>query len=173
VGSGFMVGLPGQTVESIAADIDLLVELNVEMAGIGPFIPHPDTPLAGAAPGTLEMTLKALAVTRLAIPDAHIPATTALGTIHPEGRQLGLRVGANVIMPNLTPPPYRARYQLYPGKICLFEDPETCAPCVEALIVAQGRYVARGPGHSPRAAFAQPAAKEEMPDARQPVGELH
>lgn len=153
VGSGFMVGLPGQSVESIAADILLLRELEVEMAGIGPFIPSANSPLAGAPGGTVELTLKAVACTRLAIPDAHLPATTALGSIHPRGRQLGLHAGANVIMPNVTPGTYRENYQLYPNKICLREEPEHCAPCVQALIYAEGRHVADGPGHSPRPQF--------------------
>jgi biotin synthase len=150
VGSGFMVGLPGQSIDSIAGDIELLRELDVEMAGIGPFIPAPDTPLADAEGGTVEMVLKAVACTRICIPDAHLPATTALGSIHPRGRQLALHCGANVIMPNVTPGRYREDYQLYPNKICLREEPEHCAPCVTALIYAEGRYVASGPGHSPR-----------------------
>jgi biotin synthase len=150
VGSGFMVGLPGQSIESIAGDILLLRELNVEMAGIGPFIPAPGTPMAEAPGGTVELTLEAVACTRLAIPDAHLPATTALGSIHPRGRQLALHCGANVIMPNVTPGRYREHYQLYPNKICLREEPEHCAPCVAALIYAEGRYVATGPGHSLR-----------------------
>lgn len=150
VGSGFMVGLPGQTVGTIADDILLLRRLNVEMAGIGPFIPAPNTPLAGAPAGTAERTLNAVACVRLTIPDAHIPATTALGTIHPRGRQLALACGANVIMPNVTPRRYREHYQLYPNKICLQEEPEQCAPCVAALILGEGRFVANGPGHSPR-----------------------
>jgi len=150
VGSGFMVGLPGQTVETLADDILLLRRLNVEMAGIGPFIPAPNTPLADAAAGTVDQTLNAVACVRLAIPDAHVPATTALGTIHPRGRQLALACGANVIMPNVTPRQYREHYQLYPNKICLREEPEQCAPCVTALILGEGRFVATGPGHSPR-----------------------
>lgn len=150
VGSGFMVGLPGQTVGTLADDILLLKRLNVEMAGIGPFIPAPHTPLADAAPGTVEQTLNAVACVRLTIQDAHVPATTALGSIHPRGRQLALACGANVIMPNVTPGKYREHYQLYPNKICLREEPEQCAPCVAALIVGEGRFVATGPGHSPR-----------------------
>ncbi|OTA40977.1 MAG: hypothetical protein A6D92_11275 [Symbiobacterium thermophilum] len=145
-----MVGLPGQTVGTLADDILLLKRLNVEMAGIGPFIPAPHTPLADAAPGTVEQTLNAVACVRLTIQDAHVPATTALGTIHPRGRQLALACGANVIMPNVTPGKYREHYQLYPNKICLREEPEQCAPCVAALIVGEGRFVATGPGHSPR-----------------------
>ncbi|MDF2630205.1 MAG: putative biotin synthetase [Symbiobacteriaceae bacterium] len=150
VGSGFMVGLPGQSLASLAGDIDLLRELHVEMAGIGPFIPGPETPLAGEAGGTVEMALKCVALTRICIPDAHLPATTALGSIHPMGRQLALNAGANIIMPNVTPASYRENYQLYPNKICLLEEPEHCAPCVAGLIASQGRYVATGQGHSPR-----------------------
>ncbi|MEW8979971.1 MAG: [FeFe] hydrogenase H-cluster radical SAM maturase HydE [Symbiobacterium sp.] len=150
VGSGFMVGLPGQTVETIADDILLLKKLNVEMAGIGPFIPAPHTPLEDAAAGTVDQTLNAVACVRLTIQDAHVPATTALGSIHPRGRQLALACGANVIMPNVTPGKYRIHYQLYPNKICLREEPEQCAPCVAALILGEGRFVATGPGHSPR-----------------------
>lgn len=150
VGSGFMVGLPGQRLESLAGDIDLLRELHVEMAGIGPFIPAPNTPLADAQGGTLDLTLKCVALTRISIPDAHLPATTALGSIHPQGRQLALQCGANIIMPNVTPGSYRENYQLYPNKICLREEPEQCAPCVAGLIASQGRYVATGQGHSPR-----------------------
>ena len=150
IGSGFMVGLPGATVDTLAGDIELVRELNVEMCGIGPFIPAPETPLADAPGGTLEMTLKCVAVTRLAIPDCHLPATTAIGSIHPFGRQLALKAGANVVMPNVTPRSFRENYQLYPNKICLLEDPEQCAPCVTALILGEGRYVQAGPSHSPR-----------------------
>ena len=155
VGSGFMVGLPGQSVDSIAGDICLLRELHVEMAGIGPFIPSPGTPLEHAEGGTVDLTLKAVACTRLAIPDAHLPATTALGSIHPRGRQLALHCGANIIMPNVTPASFRQNYQLYPNKICLREEPEHCAPCVTGLIFGEGRYLAQGPGHSPRFATTQ------------------
>ncbi|HEY3366619.1 MAG TPA: [FeFe] hydrogenase H-cluster radical SAM maturase HydE [Symbiobacteriaceae bacterium] len=158
VGSGFMVGLPGQTLDAIAGDIDLLRDLHVEMAGIGPFIPHPETPLSETEAGTLDLTLKALALTRLCLPEAHLPATTAVGSIHPRGRQLALRCGADVIMPNVTPAAYRENYQLYPNKICLREEPEHCAPCVAGLIAGEGRVVAMGPGYSPRRS--EPAAAD-------------
>ncbi|MGE5673953.1 MAG: [FeFe] hydrogenase H-cluster radical SAM maturase HydE, partial [Mycobacterium leprae] len=150
VGSGFMVGLPGQTAESLANDILLLRELDVEMAGIGPFIPHPDTPLGQCTGGTLEMTLKVLAAIRLVLPMVHLPATTAVGSIDPFGRQKALNCGCNVIMPNVTPGRYREGYQLYPNKICLVEEPVHCRPCVEAIIYSQNRNVARGKGHSPK-----------------------
>lgn len=116
-------------------------KLQPEMVGIGPFIPHPDTPLAKEKGGTLEQTLTMIALTRIILPKANIPATTALGTIHPEGRELGLKVGANVVMPNMTPQPYRPLYQLYPGKICVNEDPDACLPCLKRRIESIGRTI--------------------------------
>lgn len=150
VGSGHMVGLPGQTAETLAGDILLLRELDVEMAGIGPFIPHPDTPLASSPGGTIEDTLKVVAVTRLVLPWAHLPSTTAVGSIDAQGRQKALRCGANVIMPNVTPGKYREGYQLYPHKICLAEEPEHCRPCVEGIIRSLGRRVGADRGDSPK-----------------------
>lgn len=150
VGSGNMVGLPGQTVDMLATDLLFLRDMDVEMAGIGPFIPHPDTPLGETARGTLEMTIKCVAVARLLMPKAHLPATTAIGTIHPQGRQLALKAGANVVMPNLTPTQYRAYYTIYPGKICIGEEARQCSSCVRAMIHTLGRTVGQGPGHSPK-----------------------
>ncbi|MBE3585215.1 [FeFe] hydrogenase H-cluster radical SAM maturase HydE [Desulfofundulus thermocisternus] len=150
VGSGNIVGLPGQSLETLAADILLMRELDVEMAGIGPFIPHPQTPLAKEPPGELELTLKVLAIARLLLPRAHLPATTALGTIHPAGRRLGLCFGANVIMPDTTPPPYRYYYQIYPGKAGLHEEMETTLVSLKNLIFSLNRRVGSGPGHSPK-----------------------
>jgi len=149
VGSGNMVGLPGQTVESLAADVILLRELEVEMAGIGPFIPHPDTPLAGAPPGPLELTLDVLAVTRLVLPRAHLPATTAMSVLHPEGRQRALACGANVVMPDLTPEPYRRHYEIYPGRTAApVGAPRSFAAWRETL-AGLGRPVDSGYGHGP------------------------
>ncbi len=150
VGSGNIVGLPGQTLETLAADILLLRELDVEMAGIGPFIPHPETPLGNEPPGGLELTLKVLAVSRLLLPRAHLPATTALGTIHPGGRRLGLCFGANVIMPDTTPPPYRCYYQIYPGKAGLHDEMEATLVALKNMIHSLNRRVGRGPGHAPK-----------------------
>lgn len=150
VGSGNIVGLPGQTVETLADDIILMRELQVEMAGIGPFIPHGSTPLADQPRGSLELTLKVLAASRLAMPDCMLPATTAVGTIHPDGRQMALRAGANVVMPNVTPMRFREKYEIYPGKICVGEDAANCRGCVEALVRSVGRRVSDGYGHSPR-----------------------
>ena len=141
VGAGNMVGLPGQTDDMLWEDLLFMEKLQPEMVGIGPFIPHPETPLAGAKAGTLEETLTQIALTRIILPQANIPATTALGTIHPEGRELGLKVGANVVMPNMTPQPYRPLYQLYPGKICVSEAPDTCLPCLRRRIESIGRTI--------------------------------
>jgi biotin synthase len=123
-------------------------ELDVEMAGIGPFIPHPDTPLGREKPGTLEMTLKVLSVARIILQNVHLPATTAIGSIHPRGRELALESGANVVMPNMTPTKYRSLYQIYPDKICLDEDTEKCLGCLTKRIESVGRKIADGKGHS-------------------------
>jgi biotin synthase len=148
VGSGVMIGLPGQTVETLADDILMFKSLDLDMIGVGPFIAHPDTPLGEAASGTLEMTLKVVALTRLVTRNAHIPATTAMGSIDPKGREKALQCGANILMPNLTPARYRANYQIYPNKICLFESDERCTPCATNIVTSVGRRVAPGPGHS-------------------------
>lgn len=150
VGAGFMVGLPGQTPEILVRDLRLLQELDVEMAGIGPFIAHPETPLGGNPSGTLEASLTMVALARLLVPEAHIPATTALGSIDPTGREKALQSGANIVMPNLTPVKYREDYQLYPGKICLSETAEHCKGCLAGRIEGIGRQVGHGPGHSPK-----------------------
>jgi biotin synthase len=147
VGTGFMVGLPGQTPKTLAADLDLVQELQTEMVGIGPFIPHPGTPLGGFSGGSVAQTCLLVALTRLALPYALIPATTALGSIHPFGREQALQSGANVLMPNLTPVAYRSHYEIYPGKICLVETADDCLNCVTRRIEAIGRSVAQGPGH--------------------------
>lgn len=130
VGSGFMVGSPGQTTENLIEDLRFLQELHPAMIGIGPFIPHKDTPFGGKAGGTLELTLRMVAILRLLFPYALIPATTALGTIHPRGREMGLKAGANVVMPNLSPENVRKQYELYDNKICTGEE---SAQCVESL----------------------------------------
>lgn len=148
VGSGGMVGLPWQTVESLADDILLLKRLDVEMAGFGPFIPHGDTPLAGCAGGSADMTLKTLAVGRIMLPYTHFPATTALGSIDPEGRQRALKCGANVVMPNITPVRYKKLYEIYPNKICVTEEGSVqCLPCISAIIRQSGRSIATDYGH--------------------------
>ena len=127
-GAGFMVGSPGQTAETLAEDFLFLKELDPEMVGIGPFISHKDTPFRSREDGTLEDTLFYLALVRLMLPRALLPATTALGTIAPDGRELGILSGANVVMPNLSPLSVRKKYMLYDGKISTGDE---AAECVE------------------------------------------
>ncbi len=148
VGTGFMVGLPGQTAETLWYDLKLARELQAEMVGIGPFIPHPDTPLGEEPGGTVELTCLMVALIRLALPYALIPATTALGSINPQGREAALRAGANVVMPNLTPKVYRPDYQIYPNKICLGDEAAECRGCLTRRINAIGRTVSDDPGHN-------------------------
>ncbi len=153
VGSGGMIGLPWQTVDTLADDILLLRRLDVEMAGFGPFIPHGDTPLAACKGGGVEMTLKTLAVARIVLPFTHLPATTALGSIDPEGRQRALKCGANVVMPNITPVRYKKLYEIYPNKICITEEgPVQCLPCITGIIRQSGRSVATDYGHGKKPA---------------------
>lgn len=148
VGAGFMVGLPGQTAADLAEDLLYLQGLGPEMAGIGPFIPHSETPLKDETGGTVEETLVMVALTRLLLPDCLIPATTALGTLHPKGRELALRAGANVVMPSLTPTRVRKLYQLYEDKICLEEDASRCRFCLENKVHAAGLEADFGRGDS-------------------------
>jgi biotin synthase len=147
VGTGFMVGLPGQTPLTLLADLELAQELEAEMVGIGPFIPHPETPLGSAQGGTVEQTCVMVALTRIFLPYALIPATTALGSISPLGLESALKAGANVVMPNLTPRVHRADYQIYPNKICLGEETAECRGCITRRIESIGRTVDDGPGH--------------------------
>jgi biotin synthase len=148
VGSGVMAGLPGQTAESMADDILTFERLDLDMVGIGPFIANPDTPLGLAGSGTLDAALRMVALTRIVTKNTHIPATTAMGSIDPQGRQKALRCGANVLMPNISPTEHRVDYSLYPGKICTSEAPEQCAGCVDAMLASLGRTRAEGFGHS-------------------------
>lgn len=150
VGSGCIIGLPGQTEETLARDLLLLKSLDVEMAGIGPFVPSPRTPLGLSPGGDLETTLTAIAIARLLVPHAHIPATTALGTMHPHGRRLALQCGANVIMPNVTPKKFRPHYSIYPNKLGYDKDPEISVKEIRSLIMDMGRVPGTGYGHSPR-----------------------
>lgn len=147
VGSGSLVGLPGQTVESLADDLLFFKQLPVDMAGIGPFIPHPHTPLGNEKPdGHFELALKMMALMRLLLPDINIPATTAMETLHPQGRLLALQCGANVVMPNVTETIYRKQYELYPGKICTGDSAAKCRGCIQAKIESVGRFVDPGKG---------------------------
>ena len=146
LGSGIMVGLPQQTIASIADDLLYLKQVEVDMAGIGPFIPHPQTPLKDEAGGTLDLARRTMAVMRLLMPDINIPATTAMESLHPRGRILALQSGANVVMPNVTEGEYRRLYELYPGKICVNDTPLHCKTCIGAKIMSIGRKVGMGYG---------------------------
>ncbi|WP_407314376.1 [FeFe] hydrogenase H-cluster radical SAM maturase HydE [Desulfosporosinus sp. SB140] len=148
VGAGFMVGLPGQTPADLAEDLHYLKELHPDMIGIGPFIPHSQTPLGTEKGGTIENTLVMVALARLLIPDSHIPATTALGTLHPQGREMALQAGANVVMPIITPSTVRKQYALYENKICGDDHPEDCRYCIERRIQSVGLKVDLGKGDS-------------------------
>jgi len=202
IGSGVMIGVPGQTFDDLANDILLFAELGLDMIGVGPFLPHPHTPLgatrvagvspacpasilparggeagvtssdtlangthnAGETPATRDardmaqvpnseaMTYKTVALTRLTCPRANIPSTTALATLNQvQGRELGLRRGANVVMPNLTPPHYRRLYEIYPAKACLYEAPGEFHTGLLARLAAIGRRPGQGPGGVARA----------------------
>jgi biotin synthase len=159
IGTGVMVGIPGQTWETLADDIWAFRDYDMDMIGIGPYLPGPRTPLAGplgaelAAPPSEQVpndeltTLKAVALTRLVCPDTNIPSTTALSILDPaSGRANGLCRGANVIMPNLTPPQYRVLYEIYPGKAAVHETADVLAERVFALIDKLGRTVGKGAG---------------------------
>ena len=207
VGSGVMIGIPGQTYADLAADILLFAELDLDMIGVGPYLPHPQTPLGrrfttedtenaekgnssetatatpretrdkeetvkkttgspgsasddrqssivnrkSAVPNTELMTYKVMALARLACPNANIPSTTALATLNREsGRELGLQRGANVVMPNLTPTRYRAMYEIYPAKACIYETAGQCHLCLTGRIASIGRTIGAGRGDSRR-----------------------
>lgn len=141
VGAGFMVGLPGQTNTHLAQDLIFLRELNPHMIGIGPFIPHEDTPLGHEKGGTVEKTLVMVALTRLVVPHALLPSTTALGTLDPQGREKALKAGANVVMPNLSPTSVREKYELYKDKICTGDEAAHCRSCIEGRINSTGYRV--------------------------------
>jgi biotin synthase len=142
VGSGFMVGSPYQNTEHIIEDIRFLQELQPAMIGIGPYIAHRDTPFRDCRNGGLQLCLRLIALLRLMFPGALIPATTALGTIAPDGRERGLLAGANVVMPNLSPASVRKLYALYDNKICVGEEAEACRKCIETRIEWAGYRIA-------------------------------
>lgn len=161
IGSGVMIGIPGQSYASLAEDIATFEGLDLDMIGVGPYLPHPETPLgkpqvasresrvgeSDQVPNTEAMTYKVVALTRIVCPHANIPSTTALATLNKDtGRELGLARGANVVMPNLTPPKYRVLYEIYPDKACLNETAEACNLCLTGRIHSLGRTVGQGPG---------------------------
>lgn len=160
VGSGAMVGIPGQSFSDLSRDICLFHELDLDMIGVGPYVPHPDTPLYHLScqhqdletqvPANEIMTYKTVALARLMCPRANIPSTTALATINPaEGQLLALQRGANVIMPNLTPVRFRQDYQIYPNKAGSQRTPDQSAALAAAHVSAIGRHIAQGHGDSP------------------------
>lgn len=157
VGSGVMIGIPGQSFDDLAQDIELFAELDLDMIGVGPYIAHPDTPLGRVAPGGADgqvpgselMTYKVIALARLACASANIPSTTALATLNTnDGRERGLARGANVIMPNVTPREYRPLYDIYPNKACVAETAQSCAACIRRRIESMGRTFGCGRGDS-------------------------
>ncbi len=156
-GSGVMIGIPGQTYSSLADDLETFAEMDLDMIGVGPYLPHPETPLGRGVlpeaapseqvPNSELMTYKVVALARLVDPDANIPSTTALATLNIEnGRELGLARGANVVMPNLTPTKYRALYEIYPAKACIRETAVQCGASLRGRIEGMGRTVGEGPG---------------------------
>ncbi len=148
IGSGSMIGLPMQTIEDIADDILLCKTLDLDMAAFGPFISSPDTPYQNFNSGSAELTLKTMAVARIVLKKVHIPATTALDTIDSIGREKGLSAGANVVMPDLTPFPYRSNYQIYPNKRGSLDDPTVSTASLQKRIEALGRKISSKRGDS-------------------------
>jgi len=149
-GSGFMTGLPGESDETLCSNALLTQKIGCDMVGIGPFIPHPDTPLAGTAKPDLERTLRAVALVRMLLPRAHMPATTAAGSIDNMGREKMLSAGANVVMPNIGAVEYKNKYLLYPGKICLDEEYHECESCLAGRIASIGKKIDYSIGSSLR-----------------------
>ena len=149
-GCGFMVGSPYQTIDTLYEDLKFIEELQPEMVGIGPFIPQKDTPFRDENAGTLEMTLRLLSVIRMMQQDVLLPATTALGTIHPMGRELGILAGANVVMPNLSPRDVRNKYALYDNKICTGEEAAECRYCLDRRMQNIGYNIVVGRGDYPK-----------------------
>ncbi len=148
VGSGIMIGLPGQTLRHIASDILYFARNDFDMIGIGPFIPHPQTRFGGEARGSVSMTLKTVALTRIVTKNSHLPATTALGSMGKDYRVEGLKAGANVLMPNFTPLVYKKMYEIYPGKRCISEPTGACGLCMEGLVETIGRTIDYSRGDS-------------------------
>jgi biotin synthase len=159
IGTGVMVGIPGQSWTTLAQDVEIFRKYDMDMIGVGPFLPSPRTVLGGPAaedfllnpeiqvPNDELTCLKVVALTRLVCPESNIPSTTALATIDPEsGRELGLTRGANVVMPNVTPPQYRVLYEIYPGKACIHETAQVCHNCLDRRIRSIGRVPGKGPG---------------------------
>ena len=146
-GSGTLIGLPGQTPADIAADIDYFRKNDFEMIGTGPFIPHANTPLQKEEHGSLPMVLRAVAATRIVMRTVNMPATTAVGSLEKDYREEALKWGANVLMPNFTPLPYKKLYEIYPDKRCVNEPAGACAGCMEHMAAGTGRFIDWGRGN--------------------------
>ena len=146
-GTGVMVGLPFQTLDHLAGDLLFFKQMDVAMVGLGPYIPHPDTPLykfkdlIPSAKERMDMTLKMIAVLRLMMPRINMVAATANQTIDPQGREKAIKAGANVIMPNLTPGEYRESYFIYPDKACVKDAPDQCQTCLDIRLAAIGHRI--------------------------------
>lgn len=149
VGCGFMVGSPFQTMELLAEDMEFIHELQPHMVGIGPFVPAQNTPFEKKSQGSLELTLFLLSLLRLQQKKVLLPATTALGTIHPLGREMGIQAGANVVMPNLSPVSVRKKYALYDNKICTGEEAAECRGCLKRRMESIGYELVTDRGDSP------------------------
>lgn len=149
VGCGFMVGSPGQTMETLAKDLEFIKELRPHMVGIGPFLPAANTPFQDRERGSLELTLFLISLLRLQEKQVLLPATTALGTIHPLGREMGIKAGANVVMPNLSPVSVRKKYALYDNKICTGEEAAECRGCLNRRVETIGYEIVTDRGDSP------------------------
>ncbi len=146
VGCGFMVGSPFQTVETLVKDLKFIEEFKPDMCGIGPFIPHKDTPFYGYPPGSASLTVFLLSLIRLIKPNILLPATTALGSIDENGRERGIKAGANVVMPNLSPISVRKKYELYNGKLCTGEEAAQCIGCLSARVASVGYKIVTARG---------------------------
>ena len=151
VGCGFMVGSPGQTEKELAKDLKFIETFRPDMCGIGPFIPHHQTPFRNMPAGSAELTCFLLSVIRVMLPAVLLPATTALGTIHPRGREMGILAGANVVMPNLSPRGVRKQYELYDNKICTGEESAQCRGCLETRMESIGYRTVTARGDAVRA----------------------
>ncbi|MCX7698592.1 MAG: [FeFe] hydrogenase H-cluster radical SAM maturase HydE, partial [Candidatus Goldbacteria bacterium] len=147
-GSGFMVGLPYETDEILIKNLKLCYDLKLDMIGIGPFIPNPDTPLGNFSHPKLNKIKKLTAILRIILPFSNIPATTASGTIEKLGREKLLKAGANVLMPNITPKEYKKNYLLYPNKICINEDFSHCINCLRKKLIKINRKISLEQGPS-------------------------
>ncbi|MCX5713831.1 MAG: [FeFe] hydrogenase H-cluster radical SAM maturase HydE [Candidatus Omnitrophica bacterium] len=148
VGSGNIIGLAGQTLKTIARDVMFFNQGDFDMLGIGPFIPHKNSQFCGQQQGDVSLTLKTIALTRIVAKNVHIPATTALGSLDKDYRLDALKCGANVLMPNFTPQPYRKLYEIYPGKRCVDEPVGSCNFCMNEMAEKLGRFIDYSKGDS-------------------------